>query len=57
MQRKNYQSAFLEQAKQRNWLSGIEVYLLDVGASGGIDTFWNQFRPYLRAVGFRSAGQ
>lgn len=52
MQRSECQSLFLEQATQRGWLNGIEIFLLDVGASGGIDQFWNQFRPHLRAVGF-----
>ena len=52
MQRKDCQSLFLQQAAQRGWLNGIEFFLLDVGASGGIDWFWNQFRPHLRAVGF-----
>jgi FkbM family methyltransferase len=52
LQRKDYQSIFVQRAKRRGWLSGTEICLLDVGASGGIDTFWNQFRPCLRAVGF-----
>jgi FkbM family methyltransferase len=52
MQRKDLQSVFLQQAKERGWLNEIEIFLLDVGASGGIDSFWNQFRPHLRAVGF-----
>lgn len=52
MQRKDSQSAFVHEAKARGWLNGIEISLLDVGASGGIDAFWNQFRPHLRAVGF-----
>ncbi len=52
MQRKDCQSLFLQQATQRGWLNGIEIFLLDVGASGGINWFWNQFRPYLRVVGF-----
>lgn len=52
MQRKDSASLFLQQAIQRDWLKGIEIFLLDIGASGGIDGFWNQFRPHLRAVGF-----
>lgn len=52
MQRKDRQSRFIQQAKERDWLNGIEISLLDVGASGGIDPFWNQFRPHFRAVGF-----
>jgi FkbM family methyltransferase len=52
MQRKDCQSLFLQQATQRGWLNEIEIFLLDVGASGGIDWFWNQFRPHLRVVAF-----
>jgi FkbM family methyltransferase len=52
LQRKDHQSLFLQHARQRGWLAGIEISLLDVGASGGIDSFWDQFRPHLRAVGF-----
>jgi FkbM family methyltransferase len=52
MQRKDSQSLFVQQATERGWLNGIEIFLLDVGASGGIDWFWNQFRPHLRVVGF-----
>jgi hypothetical protein len=52
MQRKASQSLFLQQATQRGWLNGIEIFLLDVGASGGIDSFWDQFRPHFRAAGF-----
>jgi FkbM family methyltransferase len=52
MQQKQYESRFLQQATQRGWLNGREFFLVDVGASGGIDNFWSQFRPHLRAVGF-----
>lgn len=52
MQRKRYHSEFLRQALSDGWLEAQPLSLLDVGASGGIDGFWNQFRPQLRAVGF-----
>ncbi len=44
-------SAFLRRAIAAAWLDGAEVRLLDIGASGGISPFWDQFRPYLRALG------
>ncbi len=33
-------------------LSDSRISLIDVGASGGIDSFWRQFEPGLKAVGF-----
>lgn len=52
MMQKQYQSTFVRRAIKQGWLNDREVSLLDVGASGGIDPFWNQFRPHLRATGF-----
>ncbi len=51
MQRRQAASAFVQRAIAAGWLGGTELRLLDVGASGGIDAFWNQFRRHLRALG------
>jgi hypothetical protein len=52
MQRRNFNSQFIRNAKLQGWLESIEFFLIDVGASGGIDEFWRQFQPQFRAVGF-----
>ena len=45
-------SKFIARARELGWLDGLELALLDVGASGGLDPLWRQFEPQLRAVGF-----
>ncbi|WP_420963325.1 FkbM family methyltransferase [Brucella sp. IR073] len=52
MQRKQYNSGFVRWALAQGWLNGSDLWLVDVGASGGIDAFWRQFEPHLTAVGF-----
>lgn len=52
MKRKRFQSSFVEWALKQDILQGQKIFLLDVGASGGIDSFWKQFEPNFRAVGF-----
>jgi FkbM family methyltransferase len=44
-------SAFIRRAREAGWLDGQELKVLDIGASGDLDPFWDQFRPQLRAVG------
>jgi len=45
-------------SKLVSYLMGASCYqnedftLIDVGASGGIDTIWKQFEPHLEAIGF-----
>jgi hypothetical protein len=51
MQRRQDNSAFLRRAMQAGWLASDPLRLLDIGASGGIAPYWNQFRPRLRALG------
>lgn len=46
------QSSFIDHVIERGCLKGEEFYLLDVGASGGIQPHWNAFQPHLKAVGF-----
>jgi|GEM_PF-240057 len=46
------ESDFVAYARSCGWLGDADFGLLDVGASGGIDRFWRQFEPNLRAVGF-----
>ena len=46
------ESDFVAYARSCGWLGDAALGLLDVGASGGIDRFWRQFEPNLRAVGF-----
>ncbi len=45
-------SGFIAHARERGWLDGLELTLVDVGASGGLDPLWRQFEPGLRAIGF-----
>ena len=52
MLRRNFDSQFVSKARLQGWLEGVEFFLVDVGASGGIDAFWRQFRPQFRAIGF-----
>jgi len=44
-------SAFVRRAINAGWLKEDPLRLLDIGASGGISTFWDQFRPRLYAIG------
>lgn len=52
MNRAQSNSRFLARAREAGWLEGLELSYLDVGASGGLDSFWRQFEPQFRAVGF-----
>lgn len=47
-----HSSTFLDECKKRGVLENLDVSLLDVGCSGGIDSFWDQFGASFRAVGF-----
>lgn len=52
MQRKQYSCEFARWVLDQSWFEGASLSLIDVGASGGIDSFWRQFQPHLHAVGF-----
>ena len=45
-------SDFLASLLERGVLDAAKFSLIDVGCSGGISTFWDQFGTKLRAVGF-----
>ena len=47
-----HRSIFLGECKGRGLLENLDISLLDVGCSGGIDSFWDQFGASFRAVGF-----
>ncbi|NTB05216.1 FkbM family methyltransferase [Agrobacterium tumefaciens] len=47
-----HSSSFLLECKKRGLLENLNLSLLDVGCSGGIDSFWDQFGESFRAVGF-----
>jgi hypothetical protein len=49
---KNNNSHFVRWAIESGWLHNQKLFLVDVGASGGIHPGWNQFRPNLKAIGF-----
>ncbi|MBI3416684.1 MAG: FkbM family methyltransferase [Verrucomicrobia bacterium] len=48
----NSQTPFTKHVLAQGCLSAEEFFLLDVGASGGIQPHWNVFQPYLKATGF-----
>ncbi len=45
-------SRLLSECIDRGLFNDARFHVLDVGASGGIDPFWRQFEPHLKAVGF-----
>jgi FkbM family methyltransferase len=47
-----YHSTFLTALRDRGVLDGLSFSLIDVGCSGGINSFWDQFGKNFRAVGF-----
>lgn len=48
----NSQSAFLTACAEKGLLDDLTFSLIDVGCSGGINPFWDQFGKRFRAVGF-----
>lgn len=48
----NHHSQFLKLLIDKKVLDGVTFSLIDVGCSGGIDSFWDQFGGLLRGVGF-----
>lgn len=52
MENYNYRSKLLKHLVSCNAFEGINVGLIDVGASGGISGIWNQFSHCLNAYGF-----
>lgn len=52
MQHCRYNSPFIQYVLSLTLFKEDEFMLVDVGASGGIDQFWRQLEPVLKAVGF-----
>ncbi len=48
----NYSPRVLQEIVQSGVLSGHDFVLLDVGVSGGLESYWRLFEPYLLAHGF-----
>ena len=45
-------SKFLEGLISKGYLDKVLFNYVDIGVSGGIPYFWNQFKPYIKAIGF-----